>query len=108
MEYVAAYIFFCLIVAWIGSSKTLGFGSTFLLSILLTPVTGFVILLFYPSRSHRDNRLKEQKRQTELLQNISSTKLSTADEIGKLKRLYDDGVLAKEEYEAQKNKLLQQ
>ncbi len=33
---------------------------------------------------------------------------SVADEIAKLKKLYDDGVLTKEEYEAQKKKLLEQ
>lgn len=34
--------------------------------------------------------------------------VSTADELTKLKKLYDDGVLTKEEYEAQKKKLLAQ
>ena len=34
--------------------------------------------------------------------------ISVADEIAKLKKLYDDGVLTKEEYEAQKKKLLDQ
>jgi hypothetical protein len=32
--------------------------------------------------------------------------ISVADELTKLKKLYDDGVLTKEEYEAQKKKLL--
>lgn len=32
--------------------------------------------------------------------------ISVADEIAKLKKLYDDGVLTKDEYEAQKKKLL--
>lgn len=33
--------------------------------------------------------------------------ISVADELTKLKKLYDDGVLSKEEYEAQKKKLLE-
>jgi hypothetical protein len=33
--------------------------------------------------------------------------ISVADELAKLKKLYDDGVLTKEEYEAQKKKLLE-
>lgn len=33
--------------------------------------------------------------------------VSIADELAKLKKLYDDGVLTKEEYEAQKKKLLE-
>lgn len=36
----------------------------------------------------------------------SGTGLSTADELRKLKKLYDDGILTREEYEAQKKKLL--
>lgn len=32
---------------------------------------------------------------------------STADELAKIKKLYDEGVLTKEEYEAQKKKLLE-
>lgn len=40
---------------------------------------------------------------------LSSTPpLSVADELMKLKKLYDDSVLTKEEYESQKNKLLNQ
>lgn len=34
--------------------------------------------------------------------------ISVADELAKLKKLYDDGVLTKEEYEQQKKKLLEQ
>lgn len=34
--------------------------------------------------------------------------VSVADEIAKLKKLYDEGILTKEEYEAQKKKLLEQ
>lgn len=34
--------------------------------------------------------------------------VSTADELIKLKKLYDDGILTKEEFEAQKKKLLEQ
>ena len=37
---------------------------------------------------------------------IIQNKPSVADELAKLKKLYDDGVLTKEEYEAQKKKLL--
>jgi hypothetical protein len=36
------------------------------------------------------------------------TPVSVADELSKLKKLYDDSVLTKEEYEAQKKKLLDQ
>lgn len=38
----------------------------------------------------------------------TSTSVSIADELTKLKKLYDDGILTKEEFEAQKKKLLEQ
>ena len=39
---------------------------------------------------------------------VVNQKLSVADELAKLKKLLDDGVLTKEEFEAQKKKLLDQ
>ena len=39
---------------------------------------------------------------------VVNNKPSVADELSKLKKLYDDGVLTKEEYDAQKKKLLDQ
>ena len=47
-------------------------------------------------------RLKQKAVVVEIKQPIS-----VADELTKLKKLYDDGVLTKEEYEAQKKKLLE-
>lgn len=38
---------------------------------------------------------------------VVKNEVSVADELTKLKKLYDDGVLTKEEYEAQKKKLLE-
>jgi hypothetical protein len=39
-------------------------------------------------------------------ENSQSSEISVADELVKLKKLYDDGILTKEEYESQKSKLL--
>ena len=38
---------------------------------------------------------------------VEVKQISVADELTKLKKLYDDGILTKEEYEAQKKKLLE-
>ncbi|MBP6477299.1 MAG: SHOCT domain-containing protein [Chitinophagaceae bacterium] len=43
-----------------------------------------------------------------LVVEMKGAPLSVADELAKLKKLYDDGILTKEEYEAQKKKLLEQ
>jgi len=104
MEYLIIYAFFCLLIGWMASSTTLGFGSGFLLSILLTPVVGFIIVLFYPSKEHRErqNQLLKQA-----LQNQNHPQTSAADEIEKLKSLLDKGALTQAEYDTQKARLLQ-
>lgn len=48
--------------------------------------------------------LQKREKETTIMINQGSV----ADELAKLKKLYDDGVLTKEEYEAQKKKLLNQ
>lgn len=50
MEYLLFYAAICLFVGWMGSGTTLGFGSTFLLSVILTPIVGFIIMLLYPAK----------------------------------------------------------
>lgn len=107
MEGLIIYILICLFIGVLGDSTTLGFGSAFLLSILLTPVGGFFILLFYPSKKHREKQLAEQKKQSQLLQQMQQpTKLSHADEILKLKKLFDDGAISAGEYEKLKAKIM--
>lgn len=49
--------------------------------------------------------LPEQYRKSE---SPKESTLSVADELTKLKKLYDDGILTKDEFEAQKKKLLNQ
>jgi hypothetical protein len=51
------------------------------------------------------SKLDINKKNTPLV--IQQNSVSIADEIKKLKALYDDGVLTKEEYESQKKKLLE-
>lgn len=103
MEYFVIYIVVCLVMGWVGYSTTLGFASAFVLSLILTPVIGFIILLFYPSKEHRDKQLKA-------LNNIANGKdklnISTADELQKLKSLLDSGTLTPNEFEKAKEKLL--
>ena len=106
MELLIIYTIGCFIVGWFGSGTTLGFGSAFLLSILLTPITGFIICLFYPSKQVRDIKIQEHKRQTQILQQMSSPKISHADEIGKLKRQLDEGAITEDEFKILKNKVI--
>lgn len=50
MELILLYVALAALVGAIGSSKKLGFGSAFFLSLLLSPVIGLIITLLYTSK----------------------------------------------------------
>jgi hypothetical protein len=111
MEYLIIYALLAAVVGWLASNTRLGFGGGFLLSLLLTPVIGFVIYLFYPDKRAQEAReqqlIREQQKQTELLSNLKTTpQHSIADEIAKLKKQLDDGVITPEEFQRLKTKLI--
>jgi uncharacterized membrane protein len=107
MEIAITWILFAFIVGLIASAKTIGFWGGFLLSLLLSPVLGIIIVILSTSKSHRINQIEEQKRQTELLQTMANGQFSVAAEIEKLKQLLDRGAITQEEFDSQKGKLLQ-
>lgn len=107
MELLFLYAIACIIVGWIGSATTLGFGSAFLLSVILTPIVGFIIILFYPNKKHRDEQLK-------LLKNVSantSTEVdrmaSLHDQLEKLESMKDKKLITEKEYEFMRKEIMQ-
>lgn len=50
MEILIIWIIGCLLVGYMASGTTLGFASGFLLSLILSPIIGFIIALLYPSK----------------------------------------------------------
>lgn len=102
MEVVLFYLCVCLFVGWMASGTTLGFGNAFLLSVILTPITGFIVMLFYPSKRHRD----AQTRSLERIAMNMGTNISSADELRKLKDLFDNGALTEDEYNKAKTKII--
>ena len=50
MEYIAIWIIGCMLIGWIGSKTKLGFWSAALLSLILSPIIGFIIVLLYPEK----------------------------------------------------------
>lgn len=107
MEIFIAWVIVSLFVGAIGSGKTIGFWGSFLLSVVLSPVIGFIILLFYPSKKHREAHLKEQQKQTAILQSMQAGNTSVADEIEKLKKQMESGILTPEEFQQMKTKLIE-
>jgi len=114
MEIVLLWIVFALIVGAIGSGKTIGFGGAFLLALILSPLLGFIIVLFYPSKENQQRSLEQQQMQTQILQSMAASQSSSvpgnqhsvADEIQKLKSLHDAGAITEQEFASQKQKLL--
>lgn len=104
MEILVLYIAACLLVGWFASYTTLGFGGGFLLSLLLTPVTGFIIMLFYPSKKLHNEKIAAMKG----MNPGSGIKPSAADELAKMKTLLDSGAISSDEYEKAKAKILSQ
>ena len=106
MEIVAIWVIASLVVGWAGSEKTIGFWGAFILSLVISPIFGFIVILFYPSKVHRDNMIYEQQRQTQILQQMNASKISHADEIEKLKKQLDSGAITDEEFTILKSKII--
>ena len=64
---LAAYLVFCILVGLCGSQRRMGFTGTFLLSLVITPVLGLLVLLITgPSRRAETARRAELARQSRL------------------------------------------
>ena len=71
---LAAYLVFAILVGLCGSQRRMGFTGTFLLSLVITPVIGLLVLLMTgPSRRAETARRAELARQTELLRRARSS-----------------------------------
>jgi len=67
-----------------------------------------IVAIVAISRSGKKNRVEMQKFQSEIEKNNATPppNISVSDEITKLKKLFDDGVLTQEEFDSRKKKLL--
>ncbi len=113
------FIFLCWIglsflAGYVGSDRKIGFWGGFLISILLSPLIGFIVVALSKVRyeeEYEEEILQTQIQQQKALEKISEqtasvNQISISDEILKLKDLQERGILTEEEFEAQKRKLL--
>lgn len=89
------WIVFSLIIGSAGKSRKIGSATAFFCSLLLSPLIGLIAVLASDKLS--DGRV---------VQVVAP--VSVADELAKLKQLYDTDVLTRTEYDAQKARLLGQ
>lgn len=89
------------ITAVIGKERKIGFSNAFFVSLLLSTIVGFIVVLSSPRIT--DERYKEKILE---LTNTSPNASSIADQLHKLNELRKDGVLTEDEFTQQKEKLL--
>jgi len=106
MAIIILYLLFCTIVALLADSTTLGFWGGFLISVFLTPFTGFIIMLFYPSKKHRDHQIALQQQILDEQRRANRSQSSAADELAKWKAQLDAGVISQSDFDLIKHKLL--
>lgn len=92
MGIILFWVIFSLIVGIAGSDTSMGFLGSFFLSLLLSPIIGFIIVLILPSE--KDIRKR------------NAASVSTADELAKFKQLHTDGVISDAEFIKQRKRLL--
>ena len=111
MEIIFFWFVFALLVGAFGSSRTIGFWASFLLSIILSPLIGFIIALLYRSKDsvrREQQNMAIQLQQTETLKNINTNTAprSVADELSKIAELKEKGHISEEEYQRLKAKII--
>lgn len=101
MEYVFLWFVFSIVAGAVGSSRKIGFWATFLLSLILSPLIGFIAAF----ASKQNSTIEFEKK---MMQNAqpSAPKASMADEIASLERSYLNGDITVYQYEERKATIL--
>ena len=114
-ELFLGWIIFSFIVGAIGDSRKIGFWGAFLASIILSPLIGLIITLVSKNKKeeeYKNNILKAQKKQQDALNRIAESKpivkndISIIEELEKLKKLKDDGIVTEDEFLSLKKKII--
>jgi len=109
MEYFLVWIALSAGVGLFGIDKTIGFWGAFLLSLILSPLIGAIIVFFSKSKEQKaieQQMMMNQQQQTKILHDITNKNNFVADELLKLKKLLDEKVITDEEYQKMKRKLI--
>lgn len=93
MEIFIAWIILAFLVGAMGANKHIGFGGAFIISLLLSPIIGFICVAV-----SKDNQTDKVEK--------SILGSSGAAELEKLARLKNEGHLTEYEYEQMKKKIL--
>src|SRR5690348_8014733 len=105
------WVILSIIVGAIGSSRNIGFGGAFLLSLVLSPLIGLIITLISKDTQEEKRKaemLKTQQRQTAALEKslAQTNQQSIAEELEKISKLKEKGDITAEEYQKLKNSII--
>jgi len=107
MIYILIYIPLCFIIGYAGSDRKIGFGMSFLLSLLFTPLVGFIVTILSPNKAqaeyyeniNKEKRTSDESNQYDILTHRSK-------ELEKLQEMRNTGEITFDEYKYRKNKLI--
>ena len=97
------WIILSFIVGAIGADRSIGFWGAFLISLILSPLIGFLVTISSTSKASIAFA-ETQKKTNELLSNQAHT--SQADELIKLQSLRTNGTINEDEYEKMRAKII--
>lgn len=102
MGFFGVWILLALLVAAIGNNRRIGFGLTFLVALIFSPLVGLIAaLLSKPKPTAADLALEQMQAAA-----VANAEGSTVDRLERLAKLRADGALTAEEFEQEKAKVL--
>ncbi|GAB4000097.1 hypothetical protein GCM10028807_52040 [Spirosoma daeguense] len=110
-----SWIVLSFVAGAVGSDRKIGFFGAFIISLILSPLIGFIAVFASQSKSSakfQQQMLEAQQRNSDvagarvLNERLQTTPVSLDEELRKLKALKDDGLLTEEEFDVQKRRLL--
>lgn len=101
---IIGWIVMALAIGFWGDTRRIGFGGAFVLSLLLSPLIGAIIVASSKSKEDMRREFEQDQRQRESAAAGQSKDVAT--QLADLKKLLDDGTLTASEYEAAKAKVL--
>jgi Short C-terminal domain len=107
MEIFLLWIIFSVVIGYVGSKRKIGFFSAFLVSLLLSPIIGLLVTLV-----SKDIENEKQKEAFNILLQGMQQKQPTPsittyeDNIRALNKLFNEGAITIDEFQAKKKKLL--
>jgi phosphate/sulfate permease len=101
-----------IIAAFLGMNKRIGFFGALFISLILSPLIGLIVAAMskdIDEIGRQNTMINAQKKQNEALKAIqenTAPKVSASDELEKIVKLKESGIISDEEYQKLKDKII--